>query len=188
MRAFTCLKIQEDAGLRVIRSLSKPQRDRAIIYPSILSKDLPPERKHTDDGRHWGGAFQDNRVIPYEGVSIAEFASDQRKLVPDLVDLHVSTLPEGPRKACVDEVAGRLEETHFAWIGGFDDESAFYYKVHSPVVLIEFDHHPGILLTNKEPSRAHVHSIVRTPNGNDYGLDLLHLHYQQSHKGHRPGK
>jgi hypothetical protein len=58
----------------------------------------------------------------------------------------------------------------------------------SLVVMIEFDHHPGILLTNKEPSRAYVHSLVRTPNGNDYGLDLLRLHYQHSHKGHRPGE
>jgi Protein of unknown function (DUF3500) len=179
---------QEEAGLRVIRALSRQQQDQAIIYPSILSKDLPPERKHTDDGRHWGGAFQDNRVIPYEGISVADFASKQRKLVLDLVEIHVSTLPEGPRKARINEVEHYLGETHFAWIGGFGDESAFYYKLHSPVVMIEFDHHPGILLTNKEPSRAHVHSIVRTPNGNDYGADLLRLHYQHSHKGHRPGQ
>jgi hypothetical protein len=179
---------QEDAGLRVIRSLSKRQQDQAIIYPSMLSKDLPPERKHSDDGRHWGGSFQDNRIIPYEGVSVAEFSLEQRKLVLDLVELHVSTLPEGPRKARVDDVARHLTNTHFAWIGSFGDDSAFYYKVHSPVVMIEFDHHPGILLTNKQPSRAHVHSIVRTPNGNDYGVDLLRLHYQHSHKGHRPGQ
>lgn len=179
---------QEEAGLRVIRALSRKQQDEAIIYLSILSKDLPPERRHTDDGRHWGGAFQDNRVIPYEGIRVADFAPEQRKLVLDLVEIHVSTLPEGPRKARIDEVERHLGETRFAWIGGFEDESAFYYKLHSPVVMIEFDHHPGILLTNKEPSRAHVHSIVRTPNGNDYGADLLRLHYQHSHKGHRPGQ
>jgi Protein of unknown function (DUF3500) len=179
---------QEEAGLRVVRALSRQQQDQAIIYPSILSKDLPPERKHTDDGRHWGGAFQDNRVIPYEGISVADFASKQRKLVLDLVEIHVSTLPAGPRKARINEVERYLGETHFAWIGGFGDESAFYYKLHSPVVMIEFDHHPGILLTNKEPSRAHAHSIVRTPNGNDYGADLLRLHYQHAHKGHRPGQ
>jgi hypothetical protein len=178
----------EEAGLRVLRALSKRQQDKAIIYPSILSNDLPPERKHTDDGRHWGGSFRDNRVIPYEGISGADLTREQRKLILELVDVHVSTLPEGPRKARVDDVESHLGETHFAWIGGFGDDSAFYYKVHSPVVLIEFDHHPGILLTNKDPSRAHVHSIVRTPNGNDYGADLLRLHYQHSHKGHRPGE
>ena len=179
---------QEEAGLRVIRALSKKQQDKAIIYPSILSKDLPPERKHSDDGRHWGGGFQDNRIIPYEGIRVADFTADQRKLILDLVDVHVGTLPDGPRKARIDDVAQHLHETHFAWIGGYGDDSPFYYKVHSPVLMIEFDHHPGILLTNPEPSRAHVHSIVRTPNGNDYGVDLLRLHYQHSHKGHQPGE
>ena len=52
--------------------------------------------------------------------------------------------------------------------------------VQSPVVLIEFDHHIGVFLTNPEPAKFHVHTIVRTPNGNDYGLDLLRLHYQQA--------
>jgi hypothetical protein len=27
------------------------------------------------------------------------------------------------------------------------------------------------------PSAAHIHTIVRTPNGNDYGKDLLRQHY-----------
>jgi len=26
------------------------------------------------------------------------------------------------------------------------------------------------------PTRAHIHIIVRTPNGNDYGKDLLRQH------------
>jgi hypothetical protein len=31
-----------------------------------------------------------------------------------------------------------------------------------------------------------VHTIVRTPNGNDYGIDLLRQHYATSpHHGHR---
>jgi hypothetical protein len=27
------------------------------------------------------------------------------------------------------------------------------------------------------PYKEHIHSIVRTPNGNDYGKDLLRQHY-----------
>ena len=29
------------------------------------------------------------------------------------------------------------------------------------------------------PYRDHIHTIVRTPNGNDYGKDLLRMHYEQ---------
>ena len=46
-----------------------------------------------------------------------------------------------------------------------------------PVVFIEFDHHPGVFLTNPDPTRFHIHTIVRRPNGNDYGIDLLRQHY-----------
>jgi hypothetical protein len=37
-----------------------------------------------------------------------------------------------------------------------------------------------VFLTNAEPAKFHVHTIVRTPNGNDYGIDLLRLHYRHA--------
>ena len=51
------------------------------------------------------------------------------------------------------------------------------------MILIEFDHQrpaglrhlagdPGV------PNREHIHTVVRTPNGNDYGKDLLRQHYE----------
>ena len=66
-----------------------------------------------------------------------------------------------------------LDETFFAWIGDPDEDGPFYYRVHSPVVLIEFDHHPGIFITAEEPQPFHVHTIVRMPNAGDYGMALL---------------
>jgi hypothetical protein len=38
-------------------------------------------------------------------------------------------------------------------------------------------HTPGIVYDNDTPSRDHIHTVVRTPNGNDYGKDLLRQHY-----------
>jgi hypothetical protein len=55
----------------------------------------------------------------------------------------------------------------------------FYYRIHSPVILIEFDHQRGVALRSDKPSRNHIHTVVRTPNGNDYGKDLLRLHHEQ---------
>jgi len=85
----------------------------------------------------------------------------------------------------MDEVAGHVDETWFSWYGGFDDHAPFYYRVHSPVILIEFDHHPGVVFDNEVPSRHHVHTVVRTPNGGDYGADLLAQHHEQF--DHRTG-
>jgi hypothetical protein len=50
------------------------------------------------------------------------------------------------------------------------------------VILIEFDHQRPANLSRPSrgaPTRQHIHSVVRTPNGNDYGKDLLRQHYQQ---------
>jgi hypothetical protein len=77
------------------------------------------------------------------------------------------------------EVRRHLDETHFAWIGGCELDSIFYYRVHSPVILIEFDHQRGVAFRGRPVSRDHVHTVVRTPNGNDYGRDLLRQHYER---------
>jgi hypothetical protein len=83
-----------------------------------------------------------------------------------------------------DQAPAPRAETRFAWRGGHGDDSAFYYRIHSPVLLIEYDNHPGVFLTNPEPARFHVHTILRAPNGNDYGRDLLAQHYRLHHGGH----
>jgi hypothetical protein len=80
----------------------------------------------------------------------------------------------------IEEIERHLEETYFAWIGGSDDDSVFYYRIHSPVILIEFDHNTPIglrhLYPRGVPIREHIHAVVRIPNGNDYGKDLLRQH------------
>ena len=79
----------------------------------------------------------------------------------------------------MEEVLQHLNDTYFAWIGESTNDAVFYYRIHSPVILIEFDHqrpigNPG--LTPNVPTRQHIHVMVRTPNGNDYGKDLLRQH------------
>jgi hypothetical protein len=56
------------------------------------------------------------------------------------------------------------------------------------VIMVEFDHHSGVWLSNQQPAKCHIHTIVRTPNGNDYGKDLLRQHYAQVHAGRAPGR
>ena len=51
-------------GLELMRSLSPAQRDQAVLYPTMRPGDLPWELAGRVDGRHLGGAGQDNRVIP----------------------------------------------------------------------------------------------------------------------------
>ncbi len=84
------------------------------------------------------------------------------------------------------EIEAHLDDTWFSWYGGFGESDPFYYRVHSPVTLIEFDHHDGVVFDNIDPSRHHIHMLVRTPNGGDYGRDLLSEHHERfAHVGGR---
>ena len=94
---------------------------------------------------------------------------------------HVGNLADGHARVKLEEVRAQLDRTHFAWIGGDREDSVFYYRIHSPVVLIEFDHQRPANLRHlaadpRRPGREHIHVVVRTPNGNDYGQDLLRQH------------
>ncbi|HZT05464.1 MAG TPA: DUF3500 domain-containing protein [Chloroflexota bacterium] len=86
----------------------------------------------------------------------------------------LSAEQRGARKA--GRGTGTPVQSFFAWAGECGDESVSSYRVQSPVLLIEFDHQAGIALDNDVPTRTHIHTVVRTPNGNDSGRDILRQH------------
>ncbi|UOR01142.1 DUF3500 domain-containing protein [Leucobacter allii] len=158
-------------GRRVLDALSDAQRAVAITAPSLT--DLPPGRIHPGDERHLAGAFQDNRVIPYEGVRVAELDPSAQERVWELVADFVSILPDGPARLRMREIRAQLADTWFSWIGGSGPDDPYYCRVQSPVVIVEIDHHCGVFLTNDTPQPFHIHTVMRTPNGNDYGHALV---------------
>lgn len=170
---LTIFTAEERLGLDLMLNLTADQRDRAQIYKLMNDPAMPPGRHHPADQRHLGGAFHDNRVIPYEGVRASEMAADQRALLLEICGRFVEYLPEAAHAARLAEIARHLDDTYFCWIGGYEDDDPYYYRIQSPVVMCEFDHHSGVFLTNSEPARCHIHTIVRAPNGNDYGKAIL---------------
>ena len=169
---------EERLGLDFARNLSAEQKRKAIFSDSLLPDRLPPGRHQGVDGLILGGRHKNNAIIPYEGICGAELGPQQRQTLLDLTQCYLSTLPSGPLAARMDDVERHFVQTHFCWAGGLDDDSAFYYRIQSPVVMIEFDHQKGVVLNNPEPKKFHTHTIVHTPNGNDFGRDLLRLHYE----------
>lgn len=164
-------KAEEERGLAVIRALSADQRNKAV-----LGLDLPREPFTT--------AFRDNFELRYEGILYDALSSSQHDLLLRLVEIHVGRIRPDHAEIKMAEVKRHLRETYFAWMGGAEEDSVFYYRVHSPVIIIEFDHQRGQAFPEYEkPYKDHIHVVVRTPNGNDYGKDLLRQHYEQSHRG-----
>ncbi len=180
---------EEQVGLNLIRALDTTQATKAILRRSIHPDDLPDNLQHPFDGRMQAGAFHDNAFMAPAGVRATDLTDAQRRLLLNVAGAYVGWTRDGHNQVRMDEVARHLDETWFSWMGATDDEGPFYYRVHSPVVLIEFDHHPGVVFDNLVPSRNHIHTVVRTPNGGDYGVDLLRRHHEQydhSHGTHEP--
>jgi hypothetical protein len=167
---LSILQEEQNQGLAMLLALQDAQRTKAIL------KSTKTENYNLTE------AFQDNVVLEYAGASAANFAAAQRKQLLDLMDLYVGNMDEGHARVKMDEVTRHLDGTRFAWIGGADAASVYYYRIHSPVILIEFDHQRPANLSRfakdrNMPTRQHIHCVVRTPNGNDYGKDLLRQHY-----------
>lgn len=170
---------REQTALQLINSFNMEAREQLRIYKELQGPEYPEGRYHRADQRHLGGAFQDSRVVPYEGVLVTTFSQDQQSLVRRLVLLSIDYLPAGALAWKMAEVDKYWHETHFCWIGAFKREDGFYFKVHSPVIMLEFDHHSGVFLNNALPLPFHIHTLVRTPNGNDYGKELLRRYQQR---------
>jgi hypothetical protein len=162
---------EEEQGFALMRSFSADQRARATI-----GKDLPHELLTA--------AFSDNRRIEPIGIRYDELSPEGRERLEALLAIYTGQIRSGHAEIRYNEAKRHLSETIFAWIGPFDDVSPFYYRILSPVILIEFDHVSGIVYDNDMPSRDHIHTVVRTPNGNDYGKDLLRQHYAQHDHSH----
>jgi hypothetical protein len=171
------LDVEELVGLDLIRSLNADQQQVAIQYASIMPDAIPAHLRHPIDNLTQTGAFRDNAVVPYSGIRADGFSDAQRARLVDAIMAYIGRTDDGHATAKMAEVVGHLDETWFAWLGGTGPTDPFYYRLHSPVVLIEFEHLPGVAFDNPEPSRHHIHTVIRTPNGGDYGADLLAEHH-----------
>ena len=171
-KGTSVLQDEQNRGLAMIRALSDAQRAKAILTSSKTGNLNLTE------------AWKDNVVLDYAGLRVADMTDVQRTQLLDLIALYVDNMDDGHARVKMDEVRRHLDKTWFAWMGKTDDGAVFYYRIHSPVVLIEFDHQvPANLKAYAKdpnaPNPQHIHVVVRTPNGNDYGKDLLRQHYVQ---------
>jgi len=166
----TILRDEQHRALAFVNGLSEAQRAKAILSFSKTGNDILTE------------AWKDNVVLDYAGLRATELTDPQQRQLLDLVALYVDNMAEGHARVRMDEVRRHLDRTWFAWIGKTEPGGVFYYRIHSPVILVEFDHNRPANLRHLAadpmlPNVEHIHTVVRTPNGNDYGKDLLRQHY-----------
>jgi len=163
------LQEEQNQGLKLIQSLNEEQRSIAILGAQKSPLDIIAE------------AWKDNLVLNYTGLPAQQLSSRQKDRLVDLIDLFVLNIRDDHARVRMEEVLEHLDDTYFSWVGGTSDDAVFYFRIHSPVILIEFDHQRpvgNVGLTRGVPTRQHIHVVVRTPNGNDYGKNLLRQHLE----------
>ncbi|MET0764573.1 MAG: DUF3500 domain-containing protein [Blastococcus sp.] len=148
-----------------------PRRDRLRADGRPGDARRPrPSRRRAAPRRHVPG----QPGHPVRGVRVADMPADAQRCALQIAESFVRLLPEGPRAARLREIAEHLAETWFSWIGGHAPGDVFYYRLQSPVLVAELDHHCGVFLDydtldydTLQP--FHIHTVLRTPYGNDYG-------------------
>jgi hypothetical protein len=171
-KGTSVLQEEQNQGLAFARALDADQRAKAV-----LSTEKTRNNNLTE-------AWKDNAVVAQAGIMAPDLSVPQRKQLLDLVALFIGNMDDGHAKVRMSEIEKHIAQTSFAWVGKTEPGSVFYYRIQSPVLLIEFDHQTPANLRQlaKDPSAPnpeHIHVVVRTPNGNDYGKDLLRQHYAQ---------
>ncbi len=145
-------------GIEFMQSLSVTQQKTAKIHAEAAADvfEGPGRRASLNE---------------YEGLQTNSLNAGQKYLLRVLVTEYV-------RNADFDSADAQLElidqagwkNLWFSWGGPLAIDSKFYYRVHGPRILIEYN----------RQNPTHDHSVVRDPQ-NDYGEDWLSHHYAEFH-------
>ena len=162
---------EDERGRKLFESLDEKQREKAII-DTVAPRDVIT------------GPSRGDQLETPTGLPVTELDAGQLRLFIRLLEEYVHNYEHDIAHVHMERIhrAG-LDKIRFAW-AGTEPGKPYYYRIHGPTVLIEFDN-------NYPPGREtgpvnHIHTVFREP-GNDYGEDLLRKHLEESphHQGDR---
>lgn len=152
---------EEDLGRELLGSLTPDQKKIAIVSPKAYADIL------TEASRQAALNGQPN------GLPASQLTAAQLKLLTNLLDEYVENVPEDLAQARRQQIAKAGKTLYFAWAGVEERGGPHYYRIQSPTFVVEYD--------NTQNGANHIHTVWRDFNG-DWGLDLLKMHYESSHK------
>jgi hypothetical protein len=159
-KGLRALADEDDFGFAVIESLDEPLRQVAIVDPTAYADIL------TSDKRAAALAGQPS------GLPAAKMNSNQFDALRALVEVYARNLPGDLARRRTQQLDKAARNIHFAWAGGTKPGDPHYYRVQTPLFLIELD--------NTQDKANHVHSVWRDL-ARDFGGDTLRAHYEADH-------
>ena len=155
------LKGEEDAARELVKSLTAEQRAIAI-FDKTAPRDII-----TGDARK--AAINGQPV----GIPFSKLTAAQKTALDALVEVYAGNFPPMIADMRMDQYRKAQANLYFAWAGGLEPGDQHYYRIQTPVFLIEYD--------KTQDQGNHIHSVWRDLNG-DFGQDLLAQHYAADHK------
>ncbi len=147
-----------DRGMDLMQSLTDAQRGKAQLSTELVDNIFE-------------GPGRQASLSAYEGIKAAELSAGQKRLLRVLVEEYVRNAEFDAADAQLETIsAAGWDELWFSWRGPLDPAGRFYYRVHGPRLLIEY---------NRQDAN-HDHMILRDPK-NDYGEDWLGRHLREQH-------
>jgi hypothetical protein len=155
------LKREEDIARELVKSMTAEQQKIAIVDKTA------PREILTNDSRKAALTGQPSG-IPYSRLN-----ATQKEIMEALVAEYAMNFPPMIADFRMDQFKKSQANLFFAWAGGIEPGDLHYYRVQTPLFLIESD--------KTQDQGNHIHSVWRDFNG-DFGADLLAQHYAADHK------
>jgi hypothetical protein len=155
---WMALPHEASRGIDLMMSLTDAQQKSATIA-DVVADDV------------FEGPGRRASLEKYEGLKADELSVAQMRLLRALVNEYVGNVDFDSAEAQLELIDGAgWDELWFSWRGPVDLHGEFYFRVHGPRLLIEYN----------RQNPTHDHSVMRDPV-NDYGEDWLEHHYKEYH-------
>jgi len=152
---------EEDLGRALVKALTPEQLKTALVdkdaYKDIITM---ASRKAALSGQP-------------NGLPFAKLTPKQIELLTALVAEYADDFPAPIADARMAQFKKSQSGLFFAWAGGIEKGDPHYYRIQTPLFLIEYD--------DTQNGANHIHSVWRDYEG-DFGVDLLGEHYKTSHQ------
>jgi len=157
-KGLRLLGASEDLARAIMTGLSEPQQRIALIADRPFGDIVASPQREQDLGQP-------------RGLDLGAISSAARQRVEALMDRFLGTLTPDLVPAQKRRVLEQgLDRFRFAWAGSVQPGEAYYFRIHGPATLIEYD--------NTQNSANHIHSVWRDLAA-DFGTDVLAEHYRR---------
>ncbi len=160
LAGWRILAAEEDLARQLLGSLDDQGQARAIIATEAPSDIITEAQSRV-------------KMDAPTGIAAADLTEDQQRLLRNLVLEYTSRMPSDVADTRMNKIEKEgTAHIHFAWAGSQRPGEGHYYRLHGPTFVVEYD--------NTQNNANHIHTVWRDLE-DDWGDNLLRIHYAQSH-------